>query len=273
MDKKEVVSLLNLQAKKIRQNIVKMIHEAKSGHTAGSLGMTDVFTALYFSFLNVNPKKPKDPDRDYLILSNGHICPVLYATLAARGFFKEQELFTLRKFESRLQGHPHRESLPGLETTSGPLGSGLSQACGIALSLKRDKKNNKVVCLMSDGEHDEGNTWEAIMFAHKYHLDNLLVIVDRNRIQIDGNTEQIMPLGSLREKYLSFGWGVIDINGNDMQEIVNALQRATLEREKPLAIIAHTIPGKGVKFMEHDYNWHGRAPNEEETKRALELLK
>lgn len=272
MDKKEVASLLNLQAKKIRQNIIKMVHEAGSGHPAGSLGMADIFTALYFSFLNVNPENPNDPDRDYLILSNGHICPALYATMAARGFLKEEELLTLRKLNSRLQGHPHRESLPGIETSSGPLGSGLSQACGIALSLKRENKHNQVVCLMSDGEHDEGNTWEAILFAHKYHLNNLLAIVDRNRIQIDGNTEQVMPLGSLREKYLSFGWGVIDINGNDMYEIIHALQRATQEREKPLAIIAHTTPGKGVKFMEHDYKWHGKAPNELETKKALEEL-
>ncbi len=273
MDKKEVAKLLSLQAKKIRQNIIKMIYEAQSGHPAGSLGMTDIITALYFSFLNINPKKPKDPDRDYLILSNGHICPALYATLAARGFFDEKELLTLRKINSRLQGHPHRESLPGIETTSGPLGSGLSQACGIALALKRENKHNRIVCLMSDGEHDEGNTWEAVLFAHKYHLNNLTAIIDRNRIQIDGNTEQIMPLGSLREKYLSFGWGVIDINGNDIEEIIIALQKATHERDKPLAIIAHTTPGKGVKFMEHDYKWHGKAPDKEELEKALDLLK
>jgi len=265
-------SYLKEKANDIRIDIIRMIHEAGSGHPGGSLGMTDIFTALYFSFLKIDVKNPSAPKRDYLILSNGHICPALYATMAHRGFFDKKELMSLRKLNSRLQGHPHRESLSGLETSSGPLGSGLSQAAGLALGLKMDKKKNHVFCLGSDGEHDEGNTWEAVLFAHKNHLDNLTYIIDRNRIQIDGRTEDVMPLGSLKEKYLSFGWGVIEIDGNDMHQIIHALSKALHERNKPLVIIANTMPGKGVSFMEGKYEWHGKAPNDEETKKALEEL-
>jgi len=265
-------SYLKEKANDIRIDIIRMIHEAGSGHPGGSLGMTDIFTALYFRFLKIDVKNPSAPKRDYLILSNGHICPALYATMAHRGFFDKKELMSLRKLNSRLQGHPHRESLSGLETSSGPLGSGLSQAAGLALGLKMDKKNNHVFCLGSDGEHDEGNTWEAVLFAHKNHLDNLTYIIDRNRIQIDGRTEDVMPLGSLKEKYLSFGWGVIEIDGNDMHQIIHALSKALHERNKPLVIIANTMPGKGVSFMEGKYEWHGKAPNDEETKKALEEL-
>jgi len=265
-------SYLKEKANDIRIDIIRMIHEAGSGHPGGSLGMTDIFTALYFRFLKINVKNPSAPNRDYLILSNGHICPALYATMAHRGFFDKKELMSLRKLNSRLQGHPHRESLSGLETSSGPLGSGLSQAAGLALGLKMDKKNNHIFCLGSDGEHDEGNTWEAVLFAHKNHLDNLTYIIDRNRIQIDGRTEDVMPLGSLKEKYLSFGWGVIEIDGNDMHQIIQALSKALHERNKPLVILANTMPGKGVSFMEGKYEWHGKAPNDEETKKALEEL-
>lgn len=265
-------SYLKEKANDIRIDIIRMIHEAGSGHPGGSLGMTDIFTALYFRFLKIDVKNPSAPKRDYLILSNGHICPALYATMAHRGFFDKKELMSLRKLNSRLQGHPHRESLSGLETSSGPLGSGLSQAAGLALGLKMDKKKNHVFCLGSDGEHDEGNTWEAVLFAHKNHLDNLTYIIDRNRIQIDGRTEDVMPLGSLKEKYLSFGWGVIEIDGNDMHQIIHALSKALHERNKPLVIIANTMPGKGVSFMEGKYEWHGKAPNDEETKKALEEL-
>lgn len=264
---------LKLISNNIRQDIIKMVYEAGSGHPGGSLGMADIFTALYFDFLKVNPKNPKDENRDYLILSNGHICPVLYATLARKGFFPVNELSTLRKLGSRLQGHPHREALPGLETTSGPLGSGLSQGAGIALGLKNDGKKNKVIVITSDGEHDEGNTWEAVMFAHKYHLDNLIQIMDRNRIQLSGHTEQIMPLGSLREKYIAFGWGVIDIAGNDMEQILEALEAAKHKRNKPLLIIAHTTLGKGVSFMENKSEWHGKAPTKEEAENAIKELK
>ncbi len=267
------VKTLEGKAKEIRRTIIKTLSEKPSGHTGGSLGMTDVFTVLYYDFLKVNPKKPHSKDRDYLVLSNGHICPVLYVVMSKKGFFPEKELSTLRKTNSRLQGHPHRTVLPGLETTSGPLGSGLSQASGMALGLKRDKKNNRVVCLTSDGEHEEGNTWEAVLFAAKYKLNNLIQIIDRNKIQIDGYTEDVMPLGSLAKKYKSFDWEVIEINGNDINEVKDALKEADKEKNKPVVIIANTTPGKGVSFMENKYEWHGRVPNEEETKKALEELK
>lgn len=269
-DKK--VRELRITANSVRKDIINSLYLAGSGHTAGSLGVADILTVLYFDFLNVNPKNPKDENRDYFILSHGHVCPALYATLAKRGFFERKELASLRKIGSRLQGHPSRESLPGLETSSGPLGSGLSQATGLALSLKRDGKKNRVVCLTSDGEHDEGNHWEAVLFAHKYHLNNLLVFVDRNRIQISGNTEEVMPLGSLREKYVSFGWGVLEINGNSIPQIISALETSTHERHKPLVIIANTIPGRGVKLFENKYSWHGKVPNKEELEQALKEL-
>lgn len=246
-----------------------MLSESKSGHTAGPLGLADIFSALYFDFLNVNPRDPLDENRDFLILSNGHVCPILYSALANKGFFDKDELFSLRKLGSRLQGHPHRVALPGLETTSGPLGSGLSQASGIALVLKREGKKNRVICVTSDGEHQEGNHWEAVLFASKYALGNLLVIVDRNRIQIDGSTEEVMPLKSLKEKYLAFGWGVIEINGNSMEEIVRAFDKAKHHRSHPLVIVANTTPGKGVSFMENKYEWHGKTPNNDEAEKAL----
>jgi transketolase len=236
------------------------------------LGSVDIFTVLYFDFLNIDPKSPWKEDRDYFILSNGHVCPALYATLANRGYFERKELATLRKINSRLQGHPHRNYLPGIETSSGPLGSGLSQAAGLALALKRDGKPNRVICLTSDGEHDEGNHWEAVMFAHKYHLNNLTVIVDRNRIQISGNTEDVMPLGSLKEKYLAFGWGAIEIDGNSIPQIISALDKVGHERQKPLVIVANTIPGKGVKMFENNYKWHGKVPEQEEFIKALKEI-
>jgi len=264
---------LEEKANEIRQDIIKMLLEAKSGHSAGSLGMADVFTALYFHVLNHNPKKPNWPDRDRVVLSNGHICPVLYATLAHAGYFKLEELKTLRKLDSRLQGHPHRGSLAGIETTSGPLGSGLSQAIGMALASKLDKKKNRIFCLMSDGEHDEGNTWEAIMFAGKNRLNNLTAIIDRNNIQIDGFTEEVMPLESLREKYESFNWHVLEVDGHNISDIVAAIFEAKAIYEKPTVIIAHTIPGKGVGFMEQSYFWHGIAPNKEQAREALSELR
>lgn len=266
----EQITKLKQKARTLRKHIIEMTTEAGSGHPGGSLGMADIFSALYFHFLKLNTNKPNDENRDYLVLSNGHICPVLYAAMAEKGFFPTSKLKTLRKLNSPLQGHPHRETLPGLETTSGPLGSGISQASGMALGLKMDKKKNKVICITSDGEHDEGNTWEAIMFAHKYHLNNLTVIVDRNRIQLSGKTEEIMPLKSLKEKYLSFGWGVIEIDGNDMKQVVHALENTFKPREKPLVIIANTTLGKGVKFMENNYEWHGKAPTKEQ---AIEAIK
>lgn len=251
---------LSLTANTIRQDIIKMLVSAGSGHSAGPLGMADVFTTLFFKILHLDPKKPDLEDRDRFVLSCGHIAPVLYATMAHRGFFPISELDFLRKFESRLQGHPHRESLSGLETTSGPLGSGLSQASGMALVGLRDQKNWRVYCVTSDGEHDEGNTWEAVMFAAKYKLNNLTVLLDRNHIQIDGNTEDIMPLDSLKAKYEAFNWYVIEVDGHNYQEIMDACELAKTITDKPTMIICHTIPGKGVDFMENDYRWHGTPP-------------
>lgn len=264
---------LQTQANHIRQEIIKMLVEAGSGHSAGPLGMADIFTALYFHILNHDPNHPDMPDRDRLVLSNGHICPVLYTTMAFAGYFPKSELATLRKLGSRLQGHPHREQLPGLETTSGPLGSGLSQACGMALAAKMDNAKWRVICLMSDGEHDEGNTWEAFMLAGKYKLHNLTAMVDRNNIQIDGKTEDVMPLEPLRQKYEAFGWHVIEIDGHNFDEIIAAFDQAKAIQEKPTMILAHTIPGKGVSFMENDYKWHGQPPNKEQAEEALKELK
>ena len=264
---------LEEKANEIRQDIVKMLLEAKSGHSAGSLGMADVFVALYFHVLNHNPKKPNWLERDRVILSNGHICPVLYATLAHAGYFKLEELKTLRKFGSRLQGHPHRGSIAGIETTSGPLGSGLSQAIGMALASKLDKKKNRIFCLMSDGEHNEGNTWEAIMFAGKNRLSNLTAIIDRNNIQIDGFTEEVMPLDSLRDKYEAFNWHVLEIDGHNISETVAAFYEAKAIYEKPTVVVAHTIAGKGVSFMEKNYLWHGASPNKDQAREALSELR
>ncbi len=263
---------LEVKAYEIRQDVIKMLLEAGSGHTGGPLGMADIFTALYFKLLNYDSKNPHWEQRDRLVLSNGHICPVLYATMAHAGFFPTEELKTLRKLGSRLQGHPHRTALPGLETTSGPLGSGLSESVGMALSGKMDKAKWRVVCLMSDGEQDEGNTWEGVMLAGKYKLDNLVAIMDRNNIQIDGFTEDIMPLNDLSAKYESFNWHVIEIDGHNMQEIIDSFEKAKTLLGKPTLIIANTIPGKGVDFMEGKFEWHGKPPNKEEAQKALDQL-
>lgn len=251
---------LELKANQIRQDIIKMLVEAGSGHSAGPLGMADIFSALYFHILNHDPKNPNWDERDRLVLSNGHICPVLYATLAHAHYFPIHELKTLRMLGTRLQGHPHRASLPGLETTSGPLGSGLSQAAGMAYVAKMDNLPWHVFAITSDGEHDAGNTWEGIMFAGKNKLNKLTVIMDRNNIQIDGFTEEIMPLEPLKDKYEAFGWHVIEIDGHNIQEIIDACEMAKTIYEKPTLIIAHTIPGKGVDFMEGHFEWHGSPP-------------
>ena len=263
---------LKNKANKVRQLIIEMLVEAGSGHSAGPLGMADIFTAFYFHILNHDPKNPNWEDRDRLVLSNGHICPAQYAIMALVGYFPLDELKTLRKINSRLQGHPHRIFLPGLETTSGPLGEGLSQAIGIALAGKMNKKNYYTYCLTSDGEHDEGNTWEAVMFAAKNKLNNLIQIIDRNYIQIDGTTEDIMPLDPLKEKYESFNWHVIEIDGNDIKSFIEAIEKAKLISDRPTIIIAKTVPGKGVSFMENDYHWHGKPPNKEEAEKALAEL-
>lgn len=271
----EKLKYLEELSNRIRQTLIETLLDAGSGHSAGPLGMADIFTALYFHVLNHNPKAPNWEKRDRLILSNGHICPVRYVAMAYAGYFPLEELKTLRKLNSRLQGHPHRVALPGVETTSGPLGSGLSQAIGVALAAKLDNKKYWVFCITSDGEHQEGNYWEAVMFAgkQKFNLNNLIVIVDRNNIQIDGYTEQVMPLEPLRAKYEAFGWHVNEIDGHNMAEFVDAVNEAQTIFEKPSVIIAHTIPGKGVSFMEHDYTWHGKPPNKEEAERALKELR
>jgi transketolase len=256
----EKIKEFSLKANNIRQSIIEMLVEAKSGHTAGPLGMADIFTLLYFHALKHDPKNPTWKDRDRIVLSNGHICPVLYTTMAYAGYMPIEELATLRKFGSRLQGHPHREYMPWLENSSGPLGSGLSQAVGMAIADRIDNGVNTektVYALLSDGEHDEGNTWEAILLAGKEKLRNLIAIVDRNNIQIDGYTENIMPLGDLGEKYSKFGWHVQEIDGHNFEEINNAINKAKAVYDKPSVIIALTIPGKGVSFAERDYRWHG----------------
>jgi len=261
MQKQYTIKELEVKANEIRQDIIRSLEKAKSGHSGGPLGMADVFTALYFSVLNHDPKNPEWEDRDRLILSNGHITPVRYVTMAHAGYFPIQELDTLRKFGSRLQGHPERTKLPGVETTSGPLGSGLSQGSGMAYVAKHmDKKDWRVYVLTSDGEHDEGNTWEAVLFAAKYKLDNVTQIIDRNNIQIDGNTKDIMPLEPLKEKYEAFNWNVIEIDGHNMQQIIDACNQAKATQGQPTIIIANTIPGKGVSFMENRYEWHGAPP-------------
>ncbi|MEE9551976.1 MAG: transketolase [Gammaproteobacteria bacterium] len=273
MERVTDVRELKLIANTIRQDIIRSLTEAGSGHSAGPLGMADVFTVLYFNVLNHDPDNPNWEGRDYLLLSNGHICPVLYATMANAGYFPKEELMTLRKLGTRLQGHPHRLALPGLETSSGPLGSGLSQAAGMAYGLKMDSKPNLVYCLTGDGEHDEGNLWEAVMFAGKYRLDNLIAVVDRNYIQIDGNTEDVMPLNPTKDKYLAFNWDVVEINGNDIKQIITAMNTAKLITEKPTMIIANNVPGKGVSFMENDYQWHGKPPTPEQAEIALAELR
>ena len=269
---KKIVALEEM-ANTLRQDVIRMVSGAGSGHIGGPLGMADVFAAMYFHILNHDPKNPHWEHRDRLVLSNGHICPVLYAALAHAGYFPIEELTTLRKLGTRLQGHPHRGACPGVETTSGPLGSGISQAAGMALAARLDHKKHRIYCLTSDGEHQEGNTWEAIMFAAKNRLSNLTVIVDRNNIQIDGNTEDIMPLEPFRNKYESWNWHVIEINGHDFYQIISACAEALAIHEMPTVIIAHTIPGRGVSFMENDYTWHSKTFKPGEATAALGELK
>jgi transketolase len=251
-----------------------MLEHAGSGHSAGPLGLADVFTALYFSVLKHDPKKPDWPDRDILLLSNGHCVPVRYAAMAEAGYFPKAELKTLRQLGSRLQGHPERTKLPGLETTSGPLGSGLSQACGMALAMRMNNETHRwVFVVMGDGEQDEGNVWEAAMLAGKYRLNNVIAITDRNNIQIDGPTENVMPLEGLRDKWEAFGWHVIEIDGNDIDAVIDACNMAKAIVEKPVMILAHTVPGKGVDFMEYDFHWHGTPPDHEQAVKALNELR
>ena len=271
--KKMTLEELEIKANEIRKDIIKMLLAAGSGHSAGPLGMADIFTALYFAIMNHDPKKPDWEKRDRLFLSNGHIVPVRYVTLAHAGYFPKSKLSSLRKLGSSLQGHPERLRMPALETTSGPLGSGLAQAAGYAYAARMDNARFRVFCITSDGEHDAGNHWEAILFAGKYKLSNLTVFVDRNNIQIDGHTEDIMPLEPLEEKYKAFGWHVIHIDGHNIEEIIDAVNHARAVYEKPTVIIAHTIPGKGIDFMENVPEWHGKPPDAVQAKKALSELR
>lgn len=274
MPQKLSLEALELKAEAIREDIIRMLEHAGSGHSAGPLGLADIFTALYFDVMKHDPQNTDWDERDILLLSNGHCVPVRYAAMAEAGYFDKKELLTLRKFGSRLQGHPERTRLPGLENTSGPLGSGLSQACGMALALRMDKQQHRYVyVVMGDGEQDEGNVWEAAMLAAKYKLDNIVAITDRNNIQIDGFTEDVMPLEDFRGKWESFGWHVLEIDGNDIEAVIDACAMARAIHEKPVMIVAHTIPGKGVDFMENDFHWHGMPPNSEQAKQALHELR
>lgn len=263
------------RAREMRLDIVEMLETAGSGHSAGSLGMADILAALYFDVMKYDPKRPDWDERDIFILSNGHTVPVQYAAMANAGFFKREELVSLRKLGSRLQGHPERVKLPGLENTSGPLGCGLSQACGMSLAMRMNDEQHKrwIYVSLGDGEQDEGNIWEAAMLANKYKLFNIIAIVDRNNIQIDGHTEDVMPLEDMRDKWESFGWHVQEIDGHNIESIIDACSMARAITEKPSLVIAHTIPGKGVEYMEYDFRWHGIAPDKKQAEEALEKLR
>ena len=269
----QTIKELELKAEAIRETIIEMLVAAGSGHTAGPMGMADIFAAFYFHILKHDPKNPGWEERDRLILSNGHIVPVRYAAMAHAGYFPIEECLTLRKFGSRLQGHPERLRLPGLETTSGPLGSGLSQAAGYAYGARMDGKKFRVYCCMSDGEQDAGNVWEGAMFAGANKLSNLTAVMDRNNIQINGMTENVMPLENLRQKYEAFNWHVIEVDGHNIREFIDAIEQAKAIYEKPTLILAHTIPGKGISEIEFDYTWHGKAPSKEEAEKFLKELR
>lgn len=271
LDENQVKKIKN-HANEIRKSIISMLLEAGSGHTAGAMGMSDIFSSLYFSVLKHDPKNPEWEERDRVILSNGHICPVLYATLAEAGYFEKSELETLRKIDSRLQGHPHIKSIAGVENTSGPLGQALSQAIGVALAFKLDQKPSRVFCLMSDGEMQEGQNWEAFMYAGNKKLNNITVLIDRNNIQIGGFTHEIMPLKPLKQKLEAFGWHTLEIDGHNIEQILDSCQQAKVYGEGPTAIICNTSPGKGVDFMENLPEWHGKPPNKEEAEKALDQL-
>jgi transketolase len=274
MAQKLPLERLELIATDIRKDIIRMLEHAGSGHSAGPLGLTDIFTAMYFDIIKHDPTNPDWDERDLLLLSNGHCVPVRYATMAHAGYFDKKELLTLRRFGSRLQGHPERTRLPGLENTSGPLGSGLSQAVGMGLALRMNKQTHRwIYVVMGDGEINEGNVWEAAMLAGKEKLGNLIAIIDRNNIQIDGPTEHVMPLEDLKLKWEAFGWHVLEIDGNDIEAVIDACAMGRAIHEKPVMILAHTVPGKGVDFMENDFHWHGMPPNHEQAKLALHELR
>lgn len=263
---------LKEQANLCRQGIIRSLLAAGSGHSAGPLDMADIFTALYQHVLRHDPKNPQWPERDRLLLSCGHIAPVRYSAMAYAGYFPVDELLTLRKFGSRLQGHPERVRLPALETTSGPLGEGLAQGTGMALGAKMSGESWRVYVITSDAEHQCGLHWEAVLTAAKFKLNNLVNVVDRNFIQIDGSTEDVMPLEPLADKYRAFNWNVLECDGNDIAQFIATVEKAHASQDKPSVIIAHTVPGKGVSYMEGDYTWHGKPPNKDQADEALREL-
>ena len=267
------INKLKEVAKKIRIGIIESVYSGKSGHPGGSLSIADIMAVLYFCEMNIDPENPKNENRDRLVLSKGHCAPALYSALSNRGFFDVEELKSLRNIESRLQGHPDMKKIPGVDMTTGSLGQGLSAANGMAIAGKLDNKDYRVYCILGDGEIEEGQIWEAAMSARKYKLDNLCVIVDNNNLQIDGTIEEVMSSYPIDEKFRSFGFQVINIDGHDIQEIIDAFDVAKNVKEKPTCIIAKTIKGKGVSFMENQVGWHGKAPNEEQYKQAIEELK
>lgn len=268
----ERIAELKLHANDIRQGIIRSLVAAGSGHSAGPLDMSDIFAALYFHVLRYDPKQPEWPQRDRLVLSCGHITPVRYSAMAYAGYFPVEELLTLRKFGTRLQGHPERVRLPGMETTSGPLGEGLAQGVGMALAAKTDGADWRVYVVTSDAEHQCGLHWEAVLTGAKFKLDNIINIVDRNFIQIDGGTEEVMPLEPLADKYRAFNWHVFECDGNDVAQFIETVDRAKKAEGAPSVIVAHTVPGKGVSYMEGDYLWHGKPPNKEQAEVALREL-
>ena len=263
---------LKIKANEIRKDIIEEVYNAKSGHPGGSLSIADIMAVLYFNELRIDEKNPRWEDRDRLVLSKGHCSPALYAALAERGFFEKEKLKSFRKIESNLQGHPDLNKVPGVDMTSGSLGQGLSVANGMAISAKMDNKDYRVYAILGDGEIEEGQIWEAAMTANKYKLDNLCVIVDNNNLQIDGTIEEVMSSYPIDEKFKSFGFNIIKIDGNNIEEIIKALENAKQTKNKPTCIIAKTIKGKGVSFMENKAGWHGKAPNEEEYEEAMKNL-
>lgn len=269
------IAQIEQKANEMRRDIVTMLEHAGSGHSAGPLGLADLVATLYFGVMNIDPKRPDMPERDLFFLSNGHCVPVQYAAMAQAGFFPHDEIMTLRKWGSRLQGHPERTKLTGLENTSGPLGCGIGQGAGVAYSFQYldGERHRWVYVITGDGELDEGNNWESMMFAAKYKLSQLIVFVDRNNIQIDGPTENVMPLENLRAKWESFGWHVQEIDGHNVESILDAVGMAKAIENRPSVIITHTIPGKNVEFMEYDYKWHGIPPNADQAKEALRELR
>ncbi|MBF8983380.1 transketolase [Lutibacter sp. B2] len=271
MQKVDYNQLRNTSSK-IRQGIIKAVHAAASGHPGGSLSAADILTVLYFHKMKIDPKNPKMEDRDKFVLSKGHAAPVLYATLAERGFFNEEELLKLRHIGAMLQGHPDMKGTPGIEMSTGSLGQGLSATIGMALASKLDKKENRIYALLGDGEVQEGIVWEAAMAASHYKLDNLTAILDFNGLQIDGKNEDVMNIHPIVEKWESFGWNVIEIDGHDFEQIIKAFDAVEEVKNQPTIIIAKTIKGKGVSFMENEAGWHGSAPSDEQAKQALEEL-